>query len=300
MRYRAVSVTCAATLAMIFPAAAQSDSALKRDEISGCENVILVGDRIISGGEPHSEEALAALAAKGVTTIVSVDGARPDVETARKFGIRYIHLPIGYDGIERDRAIEIGEALKAGRDGITYVHCHHGKHRGPAAVAMGLRILDIWNANEANAFLIEAGTSSKYKGLYADVGKATRATDAELAEVTELPEIADVGEIAANMAMLDRAADNLAASREAGWGVPADHPDVVPWREASTIVDLLRAADISDIDYDAEGFKTLLEESAVVAQTLQQALETGDNAAAEEAYTIMRQQCTACHDVWRN
>ena len=295
-----------ATIAMaaatfLVAGSAQADLGLERDAITDCENVIHVGERLISGGEPHSEAALKALAEKGVTTIVSVDGARPDIETAAKYGIRYIHLPIGYDGIDRARAIELGKALEAAPEGKTYVHCHHGKHRGPAAIAMGLRVLGLWEPAEAETFLKEAGTSSKYDGLYRDVREATEATANERARVTELPEVADVGEMVANMALVDRAADSLAACKEAGWAVPAEHPDIVPWREASKIVDLLRAADVPDQDYDdAEGLRHAMKESATLAEVLQKALEANDTPTAETAYTALRQSCNTCHDVWRN
>ena len=67
----------------------------------GIENAFRLSPRLYSGGEPQGEGAFKALKALGVKTIISVDGARPDVETARKFGIRYVHLPVGYHGVPR-------------------------------------------------------------------------------------------------------------------------------------------------------------------------------------------------------
>src|SRR5262245_9913950 len=64
----------------------------ERLEIRGIENTFRLGPRLYSGGDPHGAEALAALKALGVRTIISVDGATPDVETARKLGLRYVHL----------------------------------------------------------------------------------------------------------------------------------------------------------------------------------------------------------------
>ena len=73
----------------------------ERLDLPGLENVYRLGPQLYSGGEPRGEEAFAALRALGIKTAISVDGATPDTETAQKFGIRYVHLPVGYDGIPR-------------------------------------------------------------------------------------------------------------------------------------------------------------------------------------------------------
>ena len=52
---------------------------------------------VFSGAQPLHADHFASLRALGIDTLVSVDGAVPDVETARRFGLRYIHIPIGYD-----------------------------------------------------------------------------------------------------------------------------------------------------------------------------------------------------------
>jgi protein tyrosine phosphatase (PTP) superfamily phosphohydrolase (DUF442 family) len=102
--------------------------------VASLPNAFRVSERIYSGGNPDDERGFAALAKLGVKTAISVDGARPDVETARRFGIRYVHLPFGYDGIPKDRIAELAKCA-ATMQGPLYIHCHHGKHRGPAAVA---------------------------------------------------------------------------------------------------------------------------------------------------------------------
>ena len=92
-------------------------------------NVFRLEARVYSGSSPYSEAAFRELAKLGVRTIISVDGAMPAVELAR-----YVHLPIGYDAVPPSRAAELVKAAQ-GSDGPLYVHCHHGKHRGPAAAA---------------------------------------------------------------------------------------------------------------------------------------------------------------------
>ena len=38
-------------------------------------------------------------------TIISVDGAKPDLKSARKQGIRNVHIPIGYTGVPEHAAL---------------------------------------------------------------------------------------------------------------------------------------------------------------------------------------------------
>src|SRR5262245_14552856 len=45
--------------------------------------------KVISGGLPEGDAAFQELADLGVKTVISVDGARPDVATAKKYGLRY-------------------------------------------------------------------------------------------------------------------------------------------------------------------------------------------------------------------
>src|SRR4051812_16326485 len=64
-------------------------------------NAYRVHARVISGGLPDGEAAFRELEALDVKTIISVDSAAPDVELAAAHGMRYVHLPHGYDGIPR-------------------------------------------------------------------------------------------------------------------------------------------------------------------------------------------------------
>src|SRR5262245_41464410 len=54
----------------------------------GLHNVCRVSGKLISGGVPEDDEGFASLHKLGVKTIISVDGARPDVERARRLGFR--------------------------------------------------------------------------------------------------------------------------------------------------------------------------------------------------------------------
>src|SRR3712207_7739670 len=62
------------------------------------------------------------------STVISVDGARPDVELARKYGLRYVHLPIGYDDVTENEGRAIAKAITE-LPGPFYIHCHHGDRK---------------------------------------------------------------------------------------------------------------------------------------------------------------------------
>jgi len=191
-----------------------------------------VADGIWCGGEPHGEEAYAALRALGVRTVVSVDGSRPAVEAAAAAGLRTIHLPIGYDGIPAPTRAALAR-LVAETEGPIFVHCHHGKHRGPAAaavVALGAGKID---GEEARALLEMAGTSRGYDGLWRAV--ETFAPPAPGAPATPLLPVAEVGGLAGAMAMLDRAKDRLALLEPHGFGANPEHPDLVAAKEAEIL-----------------------------------------------------------------
>jgi len=64
-----------------------------------------------------------------------VDGRKPDVEGARKHGLRYVHLRFGYDGVPASRVAELAK-LTAEVSDLFFVQCRHGLHRGSAAVAI--------------------------------------------------------------------------------------------------------------------------------------------------------------------
>ena len=82
------------------------------DDYPALQNLLQVSRRIFSGGEPNGDEAFASLARLGVRTVVSVDGVKPDVEATRKHGLRYVHIPIGYDGVEKKAGLSLARLVR--------------------------------------------------------------------------------------------------------------------------------------------------------------------------------------------
>jgi hypothetical protein len=287
------------------PATATSKQSLNEGslELAGLHNVFRVTDRLYSGSSPEGDTGFEALQKLGVRTIVSVDGARPEVERARKFGLRYVHLPIGYDGVPRERALRIARAVRD-LPGAVYIHCHHGKHRGPAAAAVVHLCLDEkCTVAEAIADMRRAGTDPHYAGLYAAAEQIRRPTREELDHVSDsFPEVAQVPALALLMVEIDQRWDNLKRARAAGWKTPADHPDIDPPHEALQLREHFReAARVGTAKDRPDDFRGKLADSEQAAGALEEALRVKSTpAAANKAFGVLRERCSQCHAHYRD
>lgn len=279
----------------------------KLDDLPGIHNLLQVHDRIYSGSEPHGEEAFASLVRMGVRTIVSVDGARPDVETARKYGLRYVHVPIGYNGIGPQAGLALARVARQTL-GPVYVHCHHGRHRGPAAAAVICRATGEGASGEGSSgngaaeraieILKMAGTGEQYAGLWRDVRNYT--PPPKDAKLPELVEVAEVDSFPTAMAKLDRHLDNLKLCRQAGWKTPSEHPDLVPAQEALLVLEGLRESGrLVGADRD-QRFKTWLVETTALAESLERTLRGDAANAAERPFQKLNDSCKQCHGRYRD
>src|SRR5262249_28177097 len=111
-----------------------------------------------------------------------------------------------------------------------YIHCHHGKHRGPAAAAVACVAARSIRGQDALQVLELAGTGKEYPGLWRDVAACTAPLSEE--KSPELVEVAEVDSLTAAMAGAERHWDNVKLCRDAGWTTPAAHPDLTPAQTA--------------------------------------------------------------------
>ena len=268
----------------------------------GVENVIVFSKNILSGSEPEGEAGLDALAALGVKSIVSVDAKRPDIELAEARGMRYVHVPLKYDGIDGPQRVAIAKALEDLPKPI-YVHCHHGKHRGPAAAAIGLVCLGEIDADEAVALMRTAGTSENYDGLYGDVGSAMK-LGANVIEAADMPPAhVEVTGLPATMVEINQSFKEIRLIAENGWQTPSDHPDIELDHAAPRLPDLFRAlADELDLPKNAHvdaGYRDLMRRSAEDAAALEAAITSRDWTLADELRESVAQSCVRCHETYR-
>jgi protein tyrosine phosphatase (PTP) superfamily phosphohydrolase (DUF442 family) len=278
-------------------------------EAPGLHNVLRLSDTLYSGSSPEGDEGFASLRNLGIKTVISVDGARPDVERARKYGLRYVHLPIGYDGVPEEQAWRIARAVRD-LPGPVYLHCHHGKHRGPAAAATALVCLDSdCPAEAAVAVLRQAGTDPRYTGLYASPVQVRRPTQEDLDRMpAEFPEMAEVTGLAQSMVRIDERWDRLKEVRAAGWKVPPGHPDLDPPHEALQLAEQYReAARLPEMtDRRSEEFRRWLADAEKDAADLEAILRRGkekgtvDGATAEAQFRKAAADCARCHGKYRD
>jgi len=299
---RLLSILCALLTALMFAAPVFADDAVQPPDsavapATELEHLHQVSKRILSGSEPHSTSAFRYLKAAGVKTIVSVDGAKPPVAAAKAEGLRYVHIPIGYDGIPESAKLSLLRVLRDTQGGI-YIHCHHGKHRGPAAAAMACQLEGSVDHDRALQILKQAGTSPDYAGLWRDVREFEMPpADAKL---PELVETAKVESMASAMAVLSRHFDNLKSIQQADWKTPAKHPDLVPVEEALLVAENLHESNRNlSHGYDQQ-LRDWLKKSETQAQRLHAAVKSGDNMAAGRAMKSLQQSCRQCHESYRN
>lgn len=266
-------------------------------------NVHELSPRISSGSGPAMQEDFAQLAESGIKTIVSVDGAKPHVELAAQHGLRYVHIPIGYDGLSRDAQLMLTRVARES-EGPIYVHCHHGKHRGPAAAAIVCMAEGSADHARSVEILKLAGTSEKYRGLWRDVAGFTPPAPDET--LPELVEVAQVSDLVHAMSQIDFAFDNLAVLQAHRWQSPQAHPDITAAGEFTLLVEGFRESERFATGDDhppamnQRAMKQQLGESLDFARRAETAAAQKNYSLAESLLTQLRTRCATCHEQYRN
>jgi protein tyrosine phosphatase (PTP) superfamily phosphohydrolase (DUF442 family) len=319
VRYPAATIALAALFAACAPtrhepAALQpslslpSPTAAAPASLPGLHNLVAYTPTLLVGSAPDDDRGFQSLKSLGVRTIISVDGARPDAAAARRAGLRYIHLPIGYNGMDRDRTLQIAAAIRDAQaenpGGPVYVHCHHGKHRAAGAAAAAAVTLGELTNDQATGKLRVSGTSPSYPGLFACVAAAAPAAAAQLDAIDTgaFPEVAPTTSLVQAMVLIDETLDRLTLIAAAGWSAPTDHPDLVPGAEASTLADLLRDLDHAPyLRSRPEGFREMMSAAAAEAKHLEADLmSAAPGSTLSERLGALSRSCTACHARYRD
>ena len=268
-------------------------------------NALQINARLISGGLPKGEEAFAQLRDLGVKTIISVDGATPDVATAEKYGLRYVHLPHGYDGISSERSRELAKAIRD-LPGPIYLHCHHGKHRSPAAAATACRALNWLDERKADEVLVLAGTSPHYLGLFAAVRETNPLEPAELDHLkVDFRATVPLPEVAEAMVAMDQHFEQLEQLAANDWQPLPRHPALKPAHEALLLreqfTELLRT---ETVRAEPEAYRQQLKAGEAIAKQLEELLRgeaTPERSVAAAAQLkALKANCTQCHRQYRD
>lgn len=270
-------------------------------------NFFSLSPRLFSSSSPDSEAAFGSLRELGIKTIISVDGSAPNIEEASKFGIRYIHLPIGYDGTASSNVLKLIKAAEIAA-GPVLVHCHHGKHRGPAAAALIARGREAWSAKKALAWLQIAGTSPDYPGLFQQVAKFQPPTRQDLDRVdTNFVSKATISNLIEAMVQADTHFEHLRTLQSAAYAPPSSHPDLVAAREATLLAEIYRELLRSpELQNRSPEFTAELQSAEKEAWELHRffkshpAISSSDRVAADRLLTQVSQRCASCHKSHRN
>lgn len=310
MRLNAAVLSLAAALSLALPAmvALRASTRLpdgplpltkaKPVDFDGLHNVIRVSEKIYSGGVPDGHAGFQALKKLGIQTIVTVDGAKPEVAQAKALGMRYVHLPFGYDACPVPTANAIAKAVKD-LPGPIYIHCHHGKNRSPVAAAVAVKALDGISDHEAVDILERAGTGKNYTGLYQDVRAYNPPTPAELDRMRiELPETAKTPPLVEAMVAIEERYGRLLARQKDGWKAATG---LVPAYEGLQLQELFTELNRNGgFKENPADYRQWMRQSEVDGKALEAALRAGKHEEAGPFLGRITAGCSSCHAKYRN
>lgn len=282
-----------------------SANSLRRVESRNLPNAIWVHPTVMSGGLPVGKSAFEELARLGIKTVVSVDGIKPDVDGAASAGLRYVHLPHGYDGISEERLMHIARAVRD-LPGPIYIHCHHGRHRSPAASAAACISLGRISPAQGAELLRLAGTNPGFRGLLRAVERAAPITDDRLDQLqVDFVPCSDLPPIVDTMVEIDAIMERLKDFRDHGWE-PSCRIEAAS--EALMLKEHYIELQRSESGNSRErGFVELLEEGGRLAEHLESILQRDVSVSSAEntvvADRIIKQlinNCSDCHGRYRD
>jgi protein tyrosine phosphatase (PTP) superfamily phosphohydrolase (DUF442 family) len=274
------------------------------------QNAHYLTPQVVCGAQPEGDDGFAALRQLGIKTVVSVDGAQPDLQRAYANSIRYIHLPIGYDSVPNEKSQQLAKALLE-LEGPIYVHCHRGKHRGPAAAATACVVAGLLNNTQAISAMKVMGTGENYLGLWASARESKPERKETLKALkAQLPERVAVRALVETMVQMDELLDHLSLLQQAGWKPSAAHPDLEPAHEALKLREQFTEAQRADhFEQRSVDFKAWMKGGEQIAMKLEQQLAERKKqgypelqAARELDATLktLKNNCSQCHESERN
>jgi hypothetical protein len=300
IRMGVIANLCVTATACILNATAADQHLPQAVESDVIEAVFHVNEGVYSGGEPKGTAAFEELRDLGVRTIISVDGAKPDLASARHVGLRHIHLPMSYGRWSRTNQLRlIVAAQQALRSGSLYVHCHHGRHRGPTAVALICRGLRGWNNDQSTNWLAIAGTGTNYTGLFENVKEFIRPGTGELGSIDDsFSECVEPGRLVETMVSMESTIERielLLTHTNAH-----DHQHLA--HESLLLLESLRELVRADAQAkQGPRFNAALKATLERAARLNEDAETARGVdAISTDLMALRESCTDCHQTFRD
>jgi protein tyrosine phosphatase (PTP) superfamily phosphohydrolase (DUF442 family) len=278
---------------------------LSRQDSALLPNLILVNEHVYSGGQPEGDSAFAELRTLGIRTIISVDGAKPEVELAKRHGLRYVHLPHGYDGISKQHGKQLAKAMRS-LEGPFYIHCHHGKHRSPAATAVACVNLGWLNSDAALKLLTIAGTDTRYQGLYRSVQNAQLLEKEDLATVPDdFPSVSKLPPMAESMVEIEQHFGHLKTLQQQNWN-SADQKENSLQKALMLFEQFRELQRIDDPRIKNAEFVAMSLASEQAALTVERTLSSSSVDSFEainklnQAMKVIEANCKSCHQLVRD
>lgn len=278
--------------------AAPSQAPNAEIRLPGLHNVFRLSERLYTGSVPEGEEGFRSLQKLGIRTVLTVDGEAPDVMAAQRFGFRYVHLPFGYSGCPVPQANRI---VKAVRDlpGPVYLHCHHGKHRAPAAGALVRRALDGLTPDEAVREMERSGTGKNYLGLYAGARAYQPPTAAELDRLpADFPAISETPPMVHRMVEIGSWYQRLQGAQAEGW--EKGDPQQTAHAALQLREQYREMARAKEVKARTAPFHTLLRCAEQDTAEVESALRKKDFPRADRAFARVAAGCGSCHAQFRD
>ena len=268
--------------------------------LSGVDSstILKVDETLSCGPAPGNRIRLQDLADMGIRTIISVDAVQPDIEASTNLGMRYVHLPLGYEEIGDRKSMLIAKAVRD-LPGPIYIHCHKGIHRAPAAAAQAMVTLGRLDPAAASRIMEKAGTSRNYPGLWASVANARKAMPSQLDDIDDgmLPERAKTSSFAQGMGLADRHLLALERMARNQWQADQAHPDLSAVAEAGALTDLMRSLPQTRQGKRHEHAFSVI---AAASHQLELALRYGRDDSAQLVLEQIATSCRSCHQSSRN
>jgi len=264
------------------------------EKAAGLQHVFRTG-QVYSGSTPQGDAGMKSLARLGVKTIVSVDGAEPAVELAARHGMRYVHIPIGYNAVHPAACASLTRVMRESPKPV-YIHCHHGKHRGPAAAAIAVMADSADSRKSALQLLKLAGTSTRYAGLWRDV-EAFQPLPAG-AQLPELRSSTPPRPLQKSMAAMAARFKSLEHSQQASWKHTGAHQSSAPANIAVLLVEDFRELQRTTASEGRE-FAALVKATEQSARQLEKQLRAGNHTAASKTMAVLKKNCVKCHAEYR-
>lgn len=291
--FRISLVLCTLLVAGVCVSIDSSAQGPQAEKVQGIEHLLELTPQLYSGARPQSKADFQQLQHLGIETVVCVDGIAPRQEQLNKYNLKLIHLPTSYSGFSNQTLRSL--AYVANKEtGKVFVHCHHGKHRGPAAACVLGALQKELTVAQGVQVLTRAKTNPQYHGLWSAVTSMTPEKISQLHQnaPAHLPENASVPILTAPMIDLQlglKAIDQPKLTQD-------DFKAAMLLLEEGS-VETTRVSQRHPY-YQAKGFQQSVVQMNQLIKQLK-SLPENDPQQQTELLKQLKQQCAACHAAYR-